>query len=285
MSLRAHFLVFAWLALLSTGCGVFAPATRNFLYTTAECVDKVCVWDRNRTLARTAWKQIEKEEPPGTYSEDYARGFLDGYADYLKGGGPGDPPTTPPHCYWFSKYQTPTGYQAIQDWFAGFQRGAAEAQGSGLRQWITLPVVGTLPQDVRSPTPTPTPTAPPVPSLENPPGPGEPLPMPRKVIAPPDAPRESPLPPEAERGTLPRDTKGGVKEPNQDLPPPPSGPVPPSTRPPGEADARKERDWVLLPLPKGTPPAELPGTSNPARTPLSETKADTILLPPLSRER
>jgi hypothetical protein len=151
MNVRTHFLLFAWLALLPTGCSFFCPPTRNFFLASAECVDKVCVWDRNHTLARTAWTQIEKEVPPGTYSKDCARGFIDGYSDYLKEGGQGDPPTTPPHRYWFSKFQTPEGYQAIQDWYAGFQRGTAAAQASGMRQWITLPVAATLPQNVKFP--------------------------------------------------------------------------------------------------------------------------------------
>src|SRR5207253_2309767 len=59
--------------------------------------------------------------------------------DYLYAGGSGEPPPLPPRYYWKTRYETAEGHQAIADWFAGYRLGAAMAQESGYREWVTIP--------------------------------------------------------------------------------------------------------------------------------------------------
>ena len=81
-----------------------------------------------------------KANPDHPYSVDYRRGFVDGFADYLYAGGSGEPPVVPPWRYRKASYETPEGYAAIEDWFAGFRHGANVALASGLRNLVVLPV-------------------------------------------------------------------------------------------------------------------------------------------------
>jgi hypothetical protein len=73
------------------------------------------------------------------YSVHFARGFKDGYADYLYAGGTGDPPVAPPWRYRKVTYETPQGVQAVEDWFAGFRQGAYAAYTTGYRQFVVVP--------------------------------------------------------------------------------------------------------------------------------------------------
>ncbi len=72
------------------------------------------------------------------FSIDAERGFEAGFVDFLLYGGTGDMPTLPPRRYWRLNYQNPAGFQAIQDWYQGYQHGAAVAQASGYRDFVTL---------------------------------------------------------------------------------------------------------------------------------------------------
>ena len=75
-----------------------------------------------------------------TFSVDYARGFEDGFVDFLDAGGTGHPPPLPPRRYWRSKYQSPDGQLATQQWFSGYQDGVLAAQASGYRDFVVIPV-------------------------------------------------------------------------------------------------------------------------------------------------
>lgn len=77
-----------------------------------------------RQIARDAARDLEWSCPELQFSPDYLAGFEDGLADYLMYGGNGLPPLVPPRKYWRHGYAAPYGYQAIQDWFAGFAAGA-----------------------------------------------------------------------------------------------------------------------------------------------------------------
>jgi hypothetical protein len=130
---------FIAISLLSPGCMLVQNGVDNVVNETTQCTSNFWSSRQYRRLAMCAWEDLQKGDPENNYSADYARGFKDGFADYLDAGGTGDPPAVPPRSYWKTKYQTPQGYQAIQDWFAGFRHGSAMAQESGFRQWITIP--------------------------------------------------------------------------------------------------------------------------------------------------
>ncbi|MDH3716619.1 MAG: hypothetical protein OES79_00735 [Planctomycetota bacterium] len=79
-----------------------------------------------------------------TFSVDYARGFEDGFVDFLDAGGTGQPPPVPPRRYWRAKYQTADGQLAIQQWFSGYEDGVRAAQASGYRDFVVIPVSDAL---------------------------------------------------------------------------------------------------------------------------------------------
>ena len=127
------------LCVASAGCHLVELATCNLVYETRICAGDCWASFRNDCWARSAWKQVARSDPEQHYSSDHARGFRAGFADYLDGGGTGEPPLVPPKRYWHTCYQTPSGRHAIEDWFAGYRHGAAIAKTSGCRNLITVP--------------------------------------------------------------------------------------------------------------------------------------------------
>ena len=137
----------------------------------------------DRQWAEAAWQDVRRTHPAASYSEDYVRGFKDGFEHYLYWGGNGEPPPVPPRRYRTVTYQTPEGYRAIEHWFAGFRHGASAAQESGYRQWVTGPSA------LRAPDAGPPPSALPAPAL----------PLPAPV---PCAPAPAPAPMRTRRGAV-----------------------------------------------------------------------------------
>jgi hypothetical protein len=125
----------------SASCSTFLAATaRNFTEIPIEtCDEKKLEW-RNRHRAERAWAEVKRSFEGHCWTKDYARGFIEGYADYLTNGGNGEPPASPPFRYWLRPYQSPDGLRAIDEWFAGFRHGAAMAQASGARATIVIPL-------------------------------------------------------------------------------------------------------------------------------------------------
>jgi hypothetical protein len=123
------------LSLLNSGCAVFVDGARNLAVSITTPAEQKREWKRNYQLAEDAL-QAQGEV---LHSPDFAAGFKDGYAEFLYRGGSGEPPPVAPRRYRHFNYQTPEGYQAIADWFAGYRRGAAAARASGAREWITGP--------------------------------------------------------------------------------------------------------------------------------------------------
>ena len=93
---------------------------------------------RNHGLARRAWSEtVATCSQP--YTDDYAAGFMEGFADYLYAGGSGEPPAVPARCYWKAGYETPAGREMIQQWFAGFRHGATVCREKGYRELALIP--------------------------------------------------------------------------------------------------------------------------------------------------
>ena len=126
------------LCALATGCQLASNAVHNLTYEAklnAATVQEHCTYEK---LARASWQTVQTEHPDA-FPSAYADGFKDGFVDYLQYGGSGQPPYMLPKRFWGPHYRTAAGYQAIEQWFAGFRHGAAAAQQSGYRQWATLP--------------------------------------------------------------------------------------------------------------------------------------------------
>lgn len=136
------FIVILGLSVLGTGCSMYESGIRTLICEPCKYptnVEDYLMRLRNRHLAKAVWKDLRKYNCEREFSKDYARGFTDGFADYLDAGGTGQPPPVPPRCYWKIQYQTPEGARAMDDWFAGFRHGALTAQESGYREQIVIP--------------------------------------------------------------------------------------------------------------------------------------------------
>jgi hypothetical protein len=127
------------LSACSSGCALLCDATSLMVFKVRESVEDCHESVRNHKWAEEAWVRVRAGTPGAPYSKDYAQGFKDGFAYFLFHGGTGEPPALPPSGYRKVAYQTPQGYQAIEDWFAGYRHGASVARESGYRQWVTGP--------------------------------------------------------------------------------------------------------------------------------------------------
>jgi hypothetical protein len=128
-----------------TGCSMYTAAARNAFLEPAARVNTGLTCIRDHIVAKDVWQTIVDCEPGQTYSTDYGEGFRAGYADYLKEGGPTIPKTMPPYRYWTRAYQTPEGRAAVDDWYAGYQRGATMAHDGPCRDLATVPTIAVLP--------------------------------------------------------------------------------------------------------------------------------------------
>jgi hypothetical protein len=131
------------LSITSSGCALVQDSCRNVCVSLKTPLEEHREKARNRQWAEAAWQQVAcTRNLSGVgrgFSEDYANGFKDGFAEYLFRGGDGEPPLVAPLRYRDTRYQTEQGYHAVQDWFAGYRHGAAMARDSGARRWITGP--------------------------------------------------------------------------------------------------------------------------------------------------
>jgi hypothetical protein len=101
---------------------------------------------RARKMAKDAWLDHLAKLPDNCPPQAYEDGFLDGYADYLVNGGPGDAaPAQPPPNYRRHDGLSPEGHAEILGYYAGFRAGAAAAKASGQRVFFTVPVSAPLP--------------------------------------------------------------------------------------------------------------------------------------------
>lgn len=246
----ASLLALLGLCFLGSGCALVEDTARNALVTLARPVERHREEARNRAWAEQAWQQACSCDATPR-SADYADGFRDGYTELLFRGGDGEPPLLAPLRYRGVRYQTPQGYAAISDWFAGYRQGAAAAKASGARELITgpsslrahgppapLPVV---------PPPVVTPAAPPMP-----PAPAV-LPPPRTLSeassgksSPDNVPVSVPAPlPRARFGTPAR---AAVPLTVRTVPQPPQPTI--TTTPPLTVTARPQAGPRLMPAPR-----------------------------------
>jgi hypothetical protein len=174
------------LCTFAPGCRLVYYTADNLCRTVEHCHQAVCEHLRDRRWAANAWNDFCRCNPDAALSGDFAAGFEAGFADFLFAGGTGEPPPLPPERYRKLRYQTPEGYRAKEDWFAGFRAGAAAAHDGGYRQWITGPssFAGLPPFPLPPQAPWPGPFPPPAPMgamVHRADGPKEPTP-PRETV-------------------------------------------------------------------------------------------------------
>jgi hypothetical protein len=130
------------LTMFSPGCALIKDGVHGVSTSISDCVDDARERRRNWKCAEGTWQQIRASDPLA-YSRDYAQGFKEGFAEYLYSGKE-DPPAVAPAQYRRFSYQTPQGYRAIEDWFAGYRYGVAAAIETGYRRLVTAPVSAPL---------------------------------------------------------------------------------------------------------------------------------------------
>jgi hypothetical protein len=216
------------LCLAGPGCSFVRQIKLNLIREPQYACDEIAIHHRAERLARQAWDEMARQYG-SCFSEDYRRGFIDGFVDYLVYGGcvggAGEAPLVPPvpaERYRHKKYMNPQGYRAMEDWFVGFRHGASTAMASGLRQLVVIPVInppnyqpGQLAVGPNEPVGAGAPQPPAAPGPE-----GELLPTPR-TIPPGPVPAGPPAPPAAGPAPMPPANPAPAKP-----VPPPAGPVP-----------------------------------------------------------
>lgn len=90
---------------------------------------------RDLVLGLTAYTRIHGNST----SRPFKCGFVEGYHDVLAGGN-GCPPPIPPKKYWLRYSRLANGQQQINEWFAGFEDGAAAAKSNGFDRSAQIPV-------------------------------------------------------------------------------------------------------------------------------------------------
>ena len=127
------------MSMLLSGCGLIHQSMDVLSYKTAQALSDHKERKRNAKCAREAWKSEKKNLGALGESVDYADGFHEGFTELMFWGGNGEPPPMPPPKYRTYEYQSPQGYQAIQNWFAGYRHGAGFAMERRFRDWVTGP--------------------------------------------------------------------------------------------------------------------------------------------------
>ena len=134
------------LALLPlAGCSMYEAGGFNTVQEPIATTNMTLNSIRDHLVAKDVWQTVQDCEPGQQYSLDYGEGFKCGYATYLKDGGITIPPAMPPYRYWGRKYEYPEGRAAVDDWYAGYQRGAKLAHDSPLRELAVVPTIAGLP--------------------------------------------------------------------------------------------------------------------------------------------
>jgi hypothetical protein len=127
------------------GCSMYQGGARNTFGENIARANTNLICIRDHIVAKEVWEKIASSEPDQNYSKDYAEGFRAGFADYLKEGGITIPPSLPPYRYWLVNHQHVENLAAVDDWYAGYQRGARMAHDSPLRDLAVVPTIAVLP--------------------------------------------------------------------------------------------------------------------------------------------
>lgn len=165
-------LLVAGFAAAAAGCQLAHSTAHNLWNEPVEYLDQKKVTKRLRQEGEAALAELRQTRRRHC-TDDFAEGFVDGYADFLEHGGNTAPPAVPPLKYRRGRFLNPDGHARVHDYFAGFQSGAETAAGTGKRQFLTVPIL------LADPVVTPPVNARQIPADECGPTTAETLPKPR----------------------------------------------------------------------------------------------------------
>ncbi len=92
----------------------------------------------NRSRANDAWREARACMSKECANHDFADGFKEGYFAVATGSG-SCPPVVPPPKYFHTRYQSTEGQWHVNQWYAGYQRGAIAADRHGRALWADVP--------------------------------------------------------------------------------------------------------------------------------------------------
>jgi hypothetical protein len=128
-----------------SGCSMYEAGARNALGENFARLNTNLICTRDCIAAKEVWATVCAAEPDQHYSKDYALGFQRGFSDFLQEGGYYQVARPlPPYRYWSVCNQTPEGMAAVEDWYAGYQRGLQTAHDSPLRELSTVRTIAAL---------------------------------------------------------------------------------------------------------------------------------------------
>ena len=133
---RAVLLIFL---LSPTGCSFVGYGIHNAINAPFDAVQECAFRYRLRQRAREEWQKTPCEERE-SHSAAYAKGFEDGFVDYIDANGTGEPPAMAPKHLRAGLLQLNDGQEDIEAWFDGFRHGARVAQETGLREQVVMPI-------------------------------------------------------------------------------------------------------------------------------------------------
>src|SRR3974377_2063226 len=100
--------------LSSGGCNWLPYAVNNVFSTPVEKIGECVFRCRLKKIARTTLQKIQQKEPMKC-SPACAKGFEDGFVDFVDRNGSGDPPAIPPQGYRRDVLRSPDGQMEIED--------------------------------------------------------------------------------------------------------------------------------------------------------------------------
>ncbi len=122
------------------GCTVFQNASRTLVGEPGEFH-----WKRDQVRSRQlylrwadeAWRSSGRAEAACEVPA-YRAGYRAGFADFVFGGGNGEPPAVPPREFWNAEERNEAGQRLADLWFAGYRHGVATARAGGYRELVVV---------------------------------------------------------------------------------------------------------------------------------------------------
>ncbi len=139
---RASLIIGALLTAILPGCTLCQNIKRSVLSEPTRYCASADRWRSIRTYRGWADEVYTRMFGCGGevhYSDAFEAGFKDGFADYVYGGGSGEPPPVAPREFWDVRYRTPEGDARAADWFDGYRHGARVARDEGFRERALAP--------------------------------------------------------------------------------------------------------------------------------------------------
>jgi hypothetical protein len=137
--MRVGRLLLLLILLIPAGCSFFYYGAQSTISDPYDAAQECAFRNRIRRIAHETWRTIRKDDPK-SYSTAYAKGFADGFVEFVDGDGTGEPPAVAPIHLRRKLLQSEAGQIEIDDWYAGYRHGVLAARATGLREKYLMPI-------------------------------------------------------------------------------------------------------------------------------------------------